>query len=345
MYNISIIIPTIDSLPTLPLLIKKILPHLKDKDELIFLDTESLDGTLEFLEQLHFANKRIVTVRRGTFSHSATRMMGAELAQGDIVVFLTDDVLPVTDDFLEQLVRPVEQGAVVASSGIAQIDPQTGDPLRARRYNGWWRGRPEQVGPISTEQWGLLTPQQRYDVCRLDDCAACYDREVLLKVRFPEVPYGEDIAIAKRLLLAGYRIGITPHARFYHWHDITFSYFLKRMCIDQVMLNELFGLILVGNAAKLLHLMGAQAVLYTCLGLFGRGVDRRLHWIRFSWKYILADNLGKYIGSMRGRAAWWNLAGRLRYRLKQDILASIQRDSIGKQTVAQKIPYGQNSAA
>ncbi len=343
MPRLSIIIPTIDSLGSLPALMQRLLPQLHAEDELIFLDTESIDGTLNFLKQLPHTNKRIVTVRRGSFSHSATRMQGAELAQGDIVVFLTDDIVPVADDFLEQLVSPVAKGTVIASTGVAQINPLTGDPLRAHRYNGWWRGRPEQVNPIAPDQWTSLSPQERFDRCRLDNCAACYDREVLLRVRFPEVPYGEDIAIAKRLLLAGYRIGIASRAHFYHWHNITFPYLLKRMCIDQVMLNELFGLVLVGNVAKLLFLIVSQTALYTCLGLFSQGLTRRFHWTCFSWKYILADNLGKYLGAMHGRGRWWNPIGRLRYRLKLDILASIEQHSIGKQTVAPP-QHGRNNA-
>jgi len=339
MMHLSVIIPTIDSLSSLPALIERLLPQLREDDELIFLDTESIDGTREFLEQLPYHNKRIVTILRGNFSHSATRMQGADLAQGDIVVYLTDDIIPLTDDFLEQLVLPIVQGRVVASTGVAQIDPLTGDPLRAWRYNGWWRTHEKVVLPITKEQWSYLTPQERYDKCRLDDCAACYDREILLKVRFPNVSYGEDIAIAKQLLLSGYKIGYSSDAKFYHWHNISFSYLLRRMCIDQVILAELFGLLLVRNAAKMFFMIVSQITLYTCLGLFIPGVSRRLHWICFSWKYILADNLGKYIASAHVKNNVLNPIMRFRHRLKQDILNSIEHHSIGKQMVAQSAPF------
>src|SRR5512140_337063 len=51
---------------------------------------------------------RLVTVKKGEFDHGGTRTMAAKEASGDVLIFLTQDVLPFDDRSIENLIRPFE---------------------------------------------------------------------------------------------------------------------------------------------------------------------------------------------------------------------------------------------
>ena len=55
--------------------------------EVIFLVTESTDGTEEFLRKTSFKHKKIISIPAVEFSHSSTRMLGVENARGNQVIF------------------------------------------------------------------------------------------------------------------------------------------------------------------------------------------------------------------------------------------------------------------
>ena len=299
--NVSIIIPTIDSIDTLPRLVNALLKQLNHSHhELIFLDSESSDGTLEYISQIPFPHVSVHKIRRSEFSHSQTRMFGAELAWGEVVVFCSDDIVLIGDESLDALCRPVLDGCAVASFGVSLIPSDTADPLRANRYNDWFKERPELILPLSRSDWERLSPERRFFYCRFDDCFACYRKKKLLEVRFPNVAYGEDIAIAKEFLLSDNIIALAKKARFYHWHCITFRYQLQRMCIDQLLVKELFDLEFIPSVFHLFILTCTQFCLYTCLGCFlpGIKIKKRVYWIWYSYRYIVGDNLGKYLGCM-----------------------------------------------
>ena len=330
--EISIVIPTIDSMQTLPRLIDSILGQLDEsRHEIVFLDSESVDGTLEFIDSIPFAKITTHPIRRRDFSHSRTRMFGAQAARGRLVVFLSDDVVPLGEQFLADLCKPLHEGSAAASYGVSLICNQTGDPLRAHRYNGWYRDRPDVVLPVSEGTWNLLSPRQRYDLCRFDNCASCFDRKLLLRVGFPDVAYGEDIAIARRLLLSGYPIALAKKAKFCHWHNVGYRYLLKRMCIDQMLVRDLFGLVFIGNMPKLVAIIFLQLCLYMLLGVTVSGIPvrRRLHWIIYNIRFILADNAGKYMGCLENNEVpAWNILGRYLVRKKEAIQEEVLKLSL-----------------
>jgi glycosyltransferase involved in cell wall biosynthesis len=299
--NISIIILTQNSISVIGRLIDSLLPQLSPTNhELVFIDSNSTDGTIEYIHKIPFSNKKILSVESGSFSHSRTRMWGADNCHGDIVVFFTDDIVPCSDNFLEELVSPVIKGIASASYGVSLINSETGDPLRAHRYNDWYLRQPALVRPLTDADWNALAPAERRKYSNFDDCASCFERHVLQKVRFPDLPYGEDIGVAKRLITGNHAIALSTGAKFYHWHNISYSYFVRRMCVDQIVIKELFGLLYIRNIASLALIVVLQTYLYFFLAFTLPEIRfrMRVHWLLYSIKYILADNIGKYIGGL-----------------------------------------------
>ena len=71
--------------------------------EVVGIDSESTDQTVELLKQ-YGAVVQIIPKR--TFTHGGSRNLGTRLASGDILVFLSQDALPMDDDWLEKLIAP-----------------------------------------------------------------------------------------------------------------------------------------------------------------------------------------------------------------------------------------------
>jgi rhamnosyltransferase len=91
--------------------------------EVIVVDTESTDVTAGLVRTYGAdpqVNKRRVPLRlvgitRAMFGHGRTRNMGAELAQGQIVVFLSQDATPMGADWLDRFLAPLSEPDVVAA--------------------------------------------------------------------------------------------------------------------------------------------------------------------------------------------------------------------------------------
>jgi hypothetical protein len=290
-----------------------------------------VDGTVEYLEGVPIAVKRIVNVPKGEFSHSGTRMRAAELATGRVMVFFVDDIVPIGRHFLRDLTAPVLSGSVPAAYGVFQIDPESHDPIDAHLHNLWYENLETPVGPVSEFAWRWLPPAARRQVCNFDNCSSAIERELLLEVRFPDVPYGEDMTLAKRLLWRGHRIAMAKKARFYHWHRSSFGYVLKRMCVDADLTRREFDHRHVKRKLGVARAVTMRVLHRTWVGLTELEIPlrQRLYWIGYNAKTLTADFVGKYIGNLRaeeiGPFAWID---RRLLAVKQRILGEIEARSV-----------------
>ena len=333
--DFSIVIPTRNSVG----IIDKLIEALSQQDfyhsfEIIFMVTESTDGTAEFLKKSPFTNKRIIPVAEAEFNHSKTRMIGAELARGKAIIFLTEDIILQGRDFLSQLVQPLINHSASASYGVYQTDPENDDPVQAFLDNDWDQTVPDITGPVSEKEWQKMSPLAKRNASNFDDCASCIDRKILMKLRLPEVPYGEDMFFAKRLLLSGYRIAIAKGARFYHWHHMSFKYTMKRMCLDQHLSLREFGVVYVKNSLDLSWKISSRLFyrFIVCFFMIPVSFRKKMYWFGYQVKTVTADFLGKYMGKMGSRETKrvFNPIKKKLVRLKQSILDEITRKSIGR---------------
>ena len=101
--KISVIIPTRNGAETLPALLGKLTAQTVAIDELLIVDSQSSDDTIQIAKQY---NAQIVTIPQSEFDHGATRNMMAKRASGDLLVFFTQDAVPLHSDILERLTAP-----------------------------------------------------------------------------------------------------------------------------------------------------------------------------------------------------------------------------------------------
>ena len=190
--------------------------------ELIFIDNASVDGSVALLRQLCDASALAITLLSNTentgFAPACNQ--GIRVAQGEWIALLNNDAFP-EPGWLEYLwnasqVSP-RLGMVAAKLLFAHEPARINSAGIAIDWAGiaWdWRGgeldQPEESGPVEI-----------FGPC---GGAALYSREMLDEIGgFDEdfFAYLEDVDLAWRAQLAGWRCVLEPKARVYHVHSAT----------------------------------------------------------------------------------------------------------------------------
>ncbi len=328
----SMVILTKNSVGVIENLVDAILDQEFDHEyEVIFMDNSSTDGTVDYLEGTPFKYKKILNVPEGEFSHSGTRMRGAEEARGKYMMFFTDDIIPIGRDFLAELAKPLLEGKGSATYGVCQVNAEVCDPIDAFIHNGWWEGIYDVVEPVTEFCWNHFTPELRRRLCNFDNCSSCISREVLMDLRFPPVPYGEDMMFAKQLILNGHRIAISRGARFYHWHKVSFTYLMKRMCIDQHLSIPEFGIYYVRRKLGVVKAILKRVLHRTFVAFFKvrMPIHKKFYWSFYNMKTLTADFIGKYMGVLdEGSVKGFSPLNKWLLRKKQGYIDQIYKKSI-----------------
>jgi rhamnosyltransferase len=235
---VKIVIPTLNAANDWPRFAQALLANVNPLQVLV-LDSESTDGTPDLVRTAGFTLR---TIRRAEFSHGGTRQLAAEmLTDAEILVYLTQDAVLATPDALENLVRPFEDSRIGAVCG-RQLPRPGADEIEAhvREFN-----YPAQSHVRSLED----RTRMGVKVAFLSNSLAAYRRSTLMEVGgFPsQVILAEDMCVAGRMLLAGYRIAYSADACVFHSHPYTIAEEFKRYFDTGVMhrrerwLLEAFG--------------------------------------------------------------------------------------------------------
>ena len=177
--------------------------------EVVAIDSGSDDGTLDLLRLFPVRTEQILAK---DFHHAGTRNFAAGLAQGKILVFLSQDAIPASQDWLKAMISNFADPAVGAVYG--RQFPKPGSSLE-RQYA---------LEAVYGEKKIVKDPTKRhgrgYRFYHFSDVNAAIRRSVWEKTQFPEdLKVFEDLGIAKRVLDSGWKIVYEPEAAVIHSHD------------------------------------------------------------------------------------------------------------------------------
>lgn len=177
--------------------------------EIVHIDSGSTDGTLELAARHGLKTHAIA---KKDFHHGRTRNLGAELAQHEAVVYLSQDAIPLNERWLRTLTQWFNDPRVGAVFG-RQIAPDGVGALR--RYAMEWTYGPErEVRDLAT------TPRLTMGSYRFSNANSALRTALVRQYRFDETsPMCEDQAMCRTLLHAGHKVVYEPDAAVYHAHE------------------------------------------------------------------------------------------------------------------------------
>lgn len=252
--DISVIIPTLNAEHEIEALLIALERQSIRPNEILVVDSASEDKTIELVQKHKIV--RLLEIDRQDFNHGTTRDMALNESSGDFVCFLTQDAVPVSDDYLKRLVAPM-----VEDSNIALVSGRQLPKANARRFEQLVRDfnypdTPSVRSKGDLEKFGIKT------FFASDTCSA-YRRTAYLECGgFDHVNTNEDMLMAAKFIALGMKVAYEPRAEVYHSHNLTPSqqfarnravgFFLETHADDLMQASE------IGEGGRLVKAVSSQ---------------------------------------------------------------------------------------
>lgn len=215
--KISIIVPVYNGEKYLEKLVKKIKEQ-KDifEIELIALVTTSKDKSLELSKKLF---DKVIEVKK--FNHGKTRHEGALSAIGDILVFITQDILPYDKYWLKNLTEPLNDNIVASFSRQIAYEEHSETEKIIRDFN-----YPDTDRICNKESEKINGRKNIF----FSDASSAILKEKYFELggyNF-EVPTNEDVYLADKIIKNGYSFIYASQSRIWHSHELSLKETYKR---------------------------------------------------------------------------------------------------------------------
>jgi rhamnosyltransferase len=186
--------------------------------EVILVDSGSSDATLEIARGYPI---RIEQIPAREFHHARTRNLAASLGKGPIVINLSGDAIPASNMWLRTMLAGFSDPGVGAAYGRQLPKP------------GSTAERQDTFDRVYGEHRIVKDPAHRnglgYRFYHFSDVNSAIRRSVWEKNPYPEdLKMFEDLAIAKRILDAGWKIVYEPDAPVFHSHEYSAKQLFRR---------------------------------------------------------------------------------------------------------------------
>ncbi|WP_249019033.1 glycosyltransferase family 2 protein [Conexibacter sp. S30A1] len=281
---LSIVIPVKDGGDDLARCLAAIDAQIIDEPvEIIAVDSGSSDDSVETALR-HGAT--VLRIPPEEFTHGGSRNLGAEHAHGRILVFISQDALPMGTGWLSALVAPLRDDENVAGVYGRQLAHPEAAAAEVYFLNFMY-------GPNGRRQRARSVAQVSMDTTLFSNVNSAIRRE--LWQRFPfssDIVMSEDQEWSRRVLLAGYDLIYEPHAPVRHSHSYTLLAAFRRF-FDSGVSAERAYMTAESHSASVLRGRAARYVVGEVWWLWRTGKARL---IPYNAIYELAKMLGLLAG-------------------------------------------------
>ncbi len=253
--NVSIIIPTYNAGADFIKILDMLQQQLGvEKIEIIIVDSGSNDGTIDLCREKGISP---ILISKEDFSHSYARNLGAKSANGDILLFMTQDALPSNNRWIEHMITPILQDNVAAVT-CKEKCPDNTDLfycISSNIHNNFMGiDKKDKEGNMENCVDDITLRQN----AGLNDIACAIRKSVFDEFLY-RYNYAEDLDLGIRLLKKGYKLKFLSSEFVYHGHNRPTTYYLKRSIVETSALDKIFERNSVNrkNASDLLGLVVA----------------------------------------------------------------------------------------
>lgn len=217
--NVDIICPLYNASSYIESLHKSLLKQKNVKiNKIIYILTESSDNTEEILKNNKYRYKKI---KKKDFSHSLVRENAARKSKADIICFITQDIVIEREDWLENLIIPIIKNEVEACYS-----------RQLTKYNNIEKYTRECNYPVESKIKGKNDiPELGLKTFFFSDASSAIKKEIFDKLNYydgKDLPINEDMYIAYKLIINGYKIKYCADSIIYHSHNFTLKELYKR---------------------------------------------------------------------------------------------------------------------
>ncbi len=219
-HTITVIVPTLNGADTLGEFFAALKRQRLQPDEILVGDSSSEDQTVAICQE---AGAKITILDKEAFDHGGTRTELAKQANGEILVFFTQDAILATRDALELLVAPLILHDQVACAYGRQLPEKNASPVAAhlRLFN--YPPESSVRNYADRHQYGLKT-------IFISNSFAAYRKNRLSEFDYFKngLIFGEDTCTLGRILAAGHEVAYVAEAAVYHSHNYSFAQEIRR---------------------------------------------------------------------------------------------------------------------
>jgi rhamnosyltransferase len=217
---VSILIPTYNAGPSFGSLLEVLARQQLRLFEVVVIDSSSTDNTLSIARSY---GVRTHVISKREFDHGGTRTSMGKLAKGDVLVYLTQDALPLNEGAVPALVSKLLEDERIGAAFGRQIPHPHATPfaqhLRVFNYPGVSHTR----GFEDRDRYGMKT-----FFC--SNSFAAYRRKALEEIGWFKsgLLMGEDMHACAKMLVNGFRIAYVAEAVVGHSHDYSMQQEFRR---------------------------------------------------------------------------------------------------------------------
>ncbi len=215
-YTVDVIIPTYHSDAKLDRILTMLYRQTVRPNRVILLHTIDQEGEEQKLPSIEGSNITVIPVDKKDFDHGGTRKLGASLSSADILMFMTQDAIPVDEHLIERLLEPYSDPWVAATYARQLADESVGLVERyTRHFNYPKQSRVKSLEDI--EELGIKT-----FFC--SDVCATYRNSVYTKLGgfVDKTIFNEDMIMASSMIRADYRVAYVAEAKVLHCHNYSY---------------------------------------------------------------------------------------------------------------------------
>ena len=190
------------------------------RPEIVAIDSGSTDDTLDTLQKHGVSAHRI---QPEEFGHGRTRNLGARLARGRWLIYLSQDATPASRWWLARLTRHLRDSGVAAAFG-RQLPPAGLGPIETFFLEQTYPARGFRHAPTAAKSG--RTPIGRIFFSNVN---SAIQKSAWEECPFPDdLIMSEDQAFAQAVLRAGYSVVYDPEAAVVHGHRYSLGQLFRR---------------------------------------------------------------------------------------------------------------------
>lgn len=218
--------------------------------EVLVIDSGSTDGTVEIVKSYPAT---LHEIPNSEFNHGETRNLGARLARGQFVAYLTQDATPASDNWLQRLVDAFEIGPKVAAAYGSHRPRPDCDPVTRRDMEEFFlmMGPPDEATTRYLDGSADGRGEAEEGIVGFySDVNSCLRKSVWEQVPYRPLAYAEDQAFGRDILQAGYWKVYEPRAAVMHSHSYPLLEYFRRQFDEYRGLRHSIEFFQTGGLAK-----------------------------------------------------------------------------------------------